>query len=223
MAFDCKLLGPALLVQGFSVPLLHTARSTADTRAILRKGFETGRNPNIFAGVYTFPIVWVEPQGPPKNLLDVRLKMDAVFLETGAERPMDAIHGMGSKAWNAAWVYVLNSMGYEFALAKKKDDVAWYRKHQDQIDYFFEGPGDEHRWKERQQYVRGMENLLKRCKVDALIQGGELIILNTKKIASVRKLDGELIIKEFDELEKSGEVPPFGPAPKRLRSTRKVM
>lgn len=183
--FDCMKLAPALLVleEPDGLPLWHHARTATDMRSILRTGFRLGRNPKILPGVYTVPFGWEKPDKKlHKHVLEIRLKKGTVVLDTDSERPMHAVAGIGHKSWNALWVHVLKGMRHPFALAKKHNDQDWAAKNEDKLNAFLMGDG---RWERREKYVKGMAAELKRCKVDALIQGGEFIILNPKSIASV--------------------------------------
>ena len=183
--FDCRKLAPALLVleEPDGLPLWHHVRTVTDMRSILRGGFKLGRNPKILAGVYTVPFGWEKPDRKlHEHVLEIRLRKGAVILDTDSERPMHAVAGLGHKSWNALWVHVLKGMGHPFDLAKKHNDQDWAAKNEDKLNALLMGDG---RWERRQRYAKAMAAELKRCKVDALIQGGEFIILNLKSIASV--------------------------------------
>lgn len=163
--FRCSDLEEALFdLRG--VKLIHVAKTPADAKSILANGFIIDRNPAIIAGIYTtFPDAgWTKPG----RTLELTLKRSTWF-DSGADRPIDALHGNGNKAWNALWWSVLEELGANDDDAEESITEAIF------ADRAI-----------RREYAKLMTKTLLKCDIDVLVHGGENIIIRPSVVSAMQ-------------------------------------
>ncbi len=134
----------------------------------------------VIPGIYTVPEHWYTPLRHGTPLL-LELDHDAVFFDSGADRPMEALSGAGSPAWNYLWRHVWSELGHRFPAPRSKDIYAWAVAHQPLIS---KATMDR---EARPAYASRIAQLLRQCGVDVLGHGGEWIVLNPDVIRRVSR------------------------------------
>lgn len=151
--------------------LIHETKSADDrTRILSAKAFNAATNPNIIAGIYTRPDVWVDDDMPADDRLIKFCTRNCNFAHNGANRPMDALNGVASVWWNELWCDAAAELGVNVRPTMRADDHDWLKANRKLVDFVIK--------EKRHPFINAVNHRIAELNIDILGQGGEFIITN---------------------------------------------
>lgn len=157
--------------------LIHSVKNPEDKQSILQNGFLVGQNDFILKGIYTVPDVWYggNIRARQETIIQIYTKKNTRVYDSGADRPIDSLRGIGSLKFNLLYCKILKKLKYNLLPASIDEDYNWYKKNAEVIEKFLDDSSA------RKLYQKLLFNELIK-KYDVYINGGELIIINPECI-----------------------------------------
>jgi hypothetical protein len=146
--------------------------------SIRKNGFSLSKNPNILKGVYTFPFATYGEDdfltNKDKAHFLIEVDKDAVYYDTGAHYPSDAMYGFGSKNYRDLYIESMIGLDEKNSILKKYNagSKGWHNI----VNKIMDDKDKRHRFNDI------LIDKLNQQGIDILQHGGEVIILNPNVI-----------------------------------------
>lgn len=159
--------------------LIHKTRTPQDRVAILTKKQFAITNPVLLPAVFARPDKWMEPQeiaADPDKTIKITTYYNAKFAHNGANRPIDALRGVGSGWWNYLYCAALNELGAGVTPSGTPEDYDWVEANKSVIEALVTD------FDARPAFMAVLNRKLREAGVDILGSGGEFMILDQSVI-----------------------------------------
>jgi hypothetical protein len=168
--------------------LVHETRSAENAESILNSGkFITGQNKNILDGVYAIRKEWYTGNIRGGTALKIKIKPETKVFDNGADRPMEALVGLGNTAFSTLWAKIMSTINDKYSnLIEQAQTINDTRNLSNLWGEAVEDLG--HNLDTRAKFMQLLKNELLSCRVGVYQNGGETTIIDLNAIESIERL-----------------------------------